>query len=136
MLLGAGGAGATREQGNQQLNVTQQIAPIEWDPVVINDAYSTQITQTIYDGLYEYEPQTLNPEPKIAADEPEVERDGERYIVELREEPEFHNGDPVTAEDAVHTFLAPVETEYGTDEHFAACHLHRDPGGVSSAARE
>lgn len=111
MLLGAGGAGATREQGNQQLNVTQQIAPIEWDPVVINDAYSTQITQTIYDGLYEYEPQTLNPEPKIAADEPEVERDGERYIVELREEPEFHNGDPVTAEDVVHTFLAPVEEE-------------------------
>ena len=95
----------------EQLNFTQQVAPIEWDPIVLNDAYSTQITQTIYDGLYEYEPGTLDPQPKLAADEPEIEDDGETFIVELREEPEFHNGDPVTAEDVVHTFLAPVEEE-------------------------
>ena len=94
-----------------QLNVTQQVAPVEWDPIVLNDAYSGQIVHTIYDGLYEYEVQTLEPQPKIAADVPEIERDGERYIVELREEPEFHDETPVTAEDVVHTFLAPVEEE-------------------------
>ncbi len=101
----------SQAQQNEQLNVTQQVAPIEWDPIVLNDAYSNQITQTIYDGLYEYEPQTLDPQPKLAADDPEVERDGERYILELEDGPEFHNGDPVTAEDVVHTFLAPVEEE-------------------------
>jgi peptide/nickel transport system substrate-binding protein len=98
-------------EGDDQLNFTQQVAPIEFDPIVANDAYSGQIYHAIYDGLYEYQPGTLDMEPKIAADMPEVERDGERYIVELREEPEFHNGDQVTAEDVVHTFTAPVEEE-------------------------
>jgi len=95
----------------EQLNVTQQVAPIEWDPVVLNDAYSGQITHTVYDGLYEYEVQTLDPQPKIAADAPEIERDGERFIVPLREEPEFHDGTPVTAEDVIHTFMAPIEEQ-------------------------
>jgi peptide/nickel transport system substrate-binding protein len=99
------------EPGADQLNFTQQVAPIEWDPVVANDAYSGQIYHTIYDGLYEYPPGSLDMEPKLAAEMPEVENDGMRYIVPLREEPEFHNGDPVTAEDVVHTFTAPVEEQ-------------------------
>ncbi|GAB6879862.1 ABC transporter substrate-binding protein [Halorubrum gandharaense] len=94
-----------------QLNITQQVAPIEWDPIILNDAYSEQIIHTVYDGLYEYDVQTLDPQPKIAAAEPEIERDGERFIVPLREEPEFHDGTPVTAEDVVHTYLAPVEEQ-------------------------
>ncbi|SNR35677.1 ABC transporter substrate-binding protein [Halorubrum vacuolatum] len=94
-----------------QLNITQQVAPIEWDPVVANDAYSGQIYHTIYDGLYEYDVQTVDPQPKIAADTPEIERDGERFIIPLREEPEFHDGTPVTAEDVIHSFTAPVEEQ-------------------------
>jgi peptide/nickel transport system substrate-binding protein len=99
------------EPAADQLNFTQQVAPIEWDPVVANDAYSGQIYHTIYDMLYEYPPGELEMEPKLAADMPEVENDGARYIVELREGPEFHNGDPVTAEDVIHTFTAPVEEQ-------------------------
>ncbi len=94
-----------------QLNITQQVAPIEWDPIVANDAYSGQIYHTIYDGLYEYDVQTVDPQPKIAADFPEIERDGERFIIPLREEPEFHDGTPVTAEDVVHSFMAPIEEQ-------------------------
>jgi peptide/nickel transport system substrate-binding protein len=94
-----------------QLNFTQQVAPIEWDPVVANDAYSGQIYHTIYDGLYEYQPGELEMEPKLASDMPEIEDDGQRFIIPLREEPEFHDGTPVTAEDVIHTFTAPVEEE-------------------------
>jgi peptide/nickel transport system substrate-binding protein len=61
--------------------------------------------------LYEYPPGDLDMEPKLAAEMPEVENDGQRYIIELREGPEFHNGDPVTAEDVIHTFTAPVEEQ-------------------------
>lgn len=104
------------EEGNggtdaDRLNFTQQVAPIEWDPVVLNDAYSNQITQCIYDGLYEYEPGELEPVPKLAAAAPEIEDDGQRFIVELVDNAEFHNGDPVTAEDVIHTFMAPIEEE-------------------------
>lgn len=103
-----GGNGGTN---GDQLNFTQQVAPIEWDPVVANDAYSGQIYHTIYDMLYEYPPGELDMEPKLASDMPEIEEDGQRFIIPLREEPEFHNGDPVTAEDVVHTFTAPVEEQ-------------------------
>jgi len=42
---------------------------------------------------------------------PTVERDGTRYIVPIREGATFHNGDPVTADDVVHTMTAPVDEQ-------------------------
>lgn len=99
------------ETSSDQLNFTQQVAPIEWDPVVANDAYSGQIYHAIYDTLYEYPPGELDLQPKLATDMPEIENDGMRYIVELEEGPEFHNGDPVLAEDVIHTYTAPVEEQ-------------------------
>ena len=112
-LAGCIGGDDAAVPAGDRLSFTQQVAPIEWDPVVLNDAYSSQITQVLYDGLYEYDVGTLDPQPKLAADAPEIERDGQRFVVELRDGPEFHNGDPVTAKDVVHSFLAPVEE--GTD---------------------
>jgi len=103
---GNGNGGDTPE--GEFLHVTQQVSPLEWDPIVINDVYSNQIANMMYDGLYQYDA-GLELEPKIAASEPEVENDGTRFIFPLREEAMFQNGDPVTAEDVEHTFLAPVE---------------------------
>jgi peptide/nickel transport system substrate-binding protein len=80
------------------------------DPVVMNDVPSAQIAGRIFDGLYEYS-DGVSLEPKIAADMPTVERDGTRFIVPIREDAQFKNGDPVTAEDVVHTMLAPVEEQ-------------------------
>lgn len=107
----ADGEGPNGETSGDQLNFTQQVAPIEWDPVVANDAYSGQVYHGIYDMLYEYSPGELDMEPKLASDMPEIEEDGARFIIPLREEPEFHNGDPFTAEDVIHTFTAPVEEQ-------------------------
>lgn len=115
---GNGAEGDGNGVGGDQLNFTQQVAPIEWDPVVANDAYSAQIYHTIYDGLYEFQPGELDMEPKLAADMPEVEEDGQRFIVELREEPEFSDGTPVTAEDVIHTFTAPVEEQTDNSPDF------------------
>ncbi len=83
---------------------------LDLDPIVANDVPSAQINGLIYDGLYEWDAD-LNIVPKLAADDPEVERDGVRYIIPLREDAQFHNGDPVTAEDVIHTVEAPVEEE-------------------------
>ncbi|XVH32413.1 ABC transporter substrate-binding protein [Haloferacaceae archaeon DSL9] len=96
--------------GDSYLHVTQQVSPLEWDPIWINDVYSTQIANLIYDGLYEYG-EGLDLVPKIAADMPEVENDGTRVIIPLREEATFQNGNPVTAEDVAYTFLGPVEDQ-------------------------
>ena len=93
------------------LHITQQVEPAhDYDPVVVNDAYSSRIVNHIFDGLYELGPD-LEIQPKIAVDMPEEEDDGMRYIVEIQDGIEFHNGDPLTAEDVLHSFTAPVEEE-------------------------
>ncbi|SFR32414.1 MULTISPECIES: ABC transporter substrate-binding protein [Halorubrum] len=103
---GGGGDGGTPST----LYFAQAKGPLDMDPVIMNDVPSAQIAGRIFDGLYEYG-DGVNLEPKIAADMPTVERDGTRYIVPIREDAEFQNGDPVTAEDVVHTMMAPIEEE-------------------------
>ncbi|MFP8956561.1 ABC transporter substrate-binding protein [Natrialbaceae archaeon A-CW3] len=110
LLLGFSGSALAQQDGGS-LHVTQQVEPAhDYDPVVLNDAYSGRIANHLFDGLYELG-EALEIEPKIAVDEPEVEDDGMRYIVEIHDGIEFHNGDPLTAEDVLHSFTAPVEEE-------------------------
>lgn len=91
----------------QEIHITQQVEPDhDYDPVVSNDAYSTRILGHIFDGLYEYGP-GAGIEPKLAVGEPETPRD-DRYVIEIVDDAEFSNGDPLTAEDVLHTFIAPV----------------------------
>ncbi|WP_126664136.1 ABC transporter substrate-binding protein [Haloterrigena salifodinae] len=82
----------------------------QFDPVVSNDVYSFQVINHVFDGLYEFG-EDLKLQPKIATGEPTVEREGTRYIFEIEEAAEFHNGDDVTASDVAYSFTAPVEEE-------------------------
>lgn len=95
---------------SQELYFAQVKGPLDMDPIVINDVPSAQIADQIFDGLYEFG-EGVDVVPKIASEPPTVERDGTRYIVPLRDDATFQNGDPVTAEDVIHTILAPVEEE-------------------------
>lgn len=98
------------ELPDQELFFGQVKGALDLDPIVLNDVPSAQIAGSLFDGLYEFD-MGVGIEPKIASDPPEVERDGTRFIVPLRDGPEFWNGDPVTAEDVIHTLVAPVEEE-------------------------
>ncbi|MDJ1432894.1 ABC transporter substrate-binding protein [Halostagnicola sp. A-GB9-2] len=90
---------------------TQELERAEdFDPVVSNDAYSMQIAMLIYDGLYEYD-YDLELQPKVAVDYPDVENDGTRYLYEIHDGIEFHDGTELTASDVAHSFRAPVEEE-------------------------
>ncbi|WP_226039922.1 ABC transporter substrate-binding protein [Natrinema sp. DC36] len=103
-----GGSGNGND--NTFLFTQEQAREDQFDPVVSNDAYSFQVIQLVFDGLYEYD-EGLQLQPKLATGEPTVERDGTRYIFEIEEAAEFHNGDDVTAADVAHSFTAPVEEE-------------------------
>ncbi|AQL43390.1 ABC transporter substrate-binding protein [Halorientalis sp. IM1011] len=114
-----GGAGATLALGSlagcsgntessSKLKFAQAKGPIEFDPIVLNDVPSAEIAQLIFDSLYTYGAETeLN--PSIAKSMPEVERGGQRWIVELKDDATFQNGDTVTAEDVTYTFRQPVK---------------------------
>ncbi|SEH17505.1 peptide/nickel transport system substrate-binding protein [Natronorubrum sediminis] len=82
----------------------------DFDPVVSNDAYSMQVANLLYDSLYEFDYE-YELQPKVAVDFPDVERDDTRFIYEIHDGIEFHNGDELTADDVAHSFLAPVEEE-------------------------
>ena len=105
------GAGSEDEPvSGGELVYSQQVSPIEFDPIVVNDIYSQQVCSQVFEPLYAYDERT-DPVPHLAREEPTVERDGTRYVVELRDGPRFQNGDPVTAEDVRYSLLAPVEEE-------------------------
>jgi len=142
--IGGGGSGG----GGDQFHFTQEQSREEqFDPVVSNDAYSFQVIQLVFDGLYEYD-EGLELQPKLATGEPTVERDGTRYIFEIEEAAEFHNGDDVTASDVAHSFSAPVEeetenaSEYDMiesteviDDYQLQVDLGEDPTGRSNSRR-
>lgn len=93
------------------LHVTQDTERAEeFDPIISRGAYSTQVWNNIYDRLYDYD-DGIGLEPKVATAMPEIERDETRFIFEIRDGIEFHNGDPLTASDVAHSFIAPVEEE-------------------------
>ncbi|KYH26892.1 putative ABC transporter periplasmic-binding protein [Halalkalicoccus paucihalophilus] len=104
---GSGGGGGT----SGELYFAQVKGALDFDPIVLNDVPSQQIVGQMFEGLYTYNEDATGIEPALAAGEPEVENNGQRYIVELNEDATFHNGDPVTAEDAAYSYIAPFEEE-------------------------
>ncbi|WP_119813716.1 ABC transporter substrate-binding protein [Halalkaliarchaeum desulfuricum] len=108
---GTDGEDASEEpRDGGELIFAQQQTPLQLDPIEINDIYSQQIASQLYEPLFDFDEGT-EPVPKMAAELPTVERDGERYIVELRDGPRFHNDEPVTATDVKHSLEAPLEEE-------------------------
>ncbi|ELY84530.1 ABC transporter substrate-binding protein [Natrinema altunense] len=104
----AGCIGGSSSDGEAFHYTQEQSREDQYDPIVSNDTYSFQVIERVFDGLYEYG-EGLELQPRIAKGEPTVERDGTRYIFEIKEAATFHNGDDVTAADVAHSFTAPVE---------------------------
>ncbi len=93
------------------IEYTQELERDEdFDPIHSNDAYSVQVSNLVFDGLYEWD-DGLGLEPKVATDMPDVERDGTRYLYEINEGIEFHNGEELTASDVAHSFMAFQEED-------------------------
>ncbi|MGQ4557117.1 ABC transporter substrate-binding protein [Halobellus sp. GM3] len=121
---GDDGSGSTGEDGSgdsgsdgesqTQLRVGLEDEPRhDYDPFIALRSLSTRINHHIYDMLYEYD-ENYQIQPKVATAEPEVERSGQRYIIEITDQARFQNGDPVTAEDVLYSFVGRIEEEAPT----------------------
>ncbi|WP_160048895.1 ABC transporter substrate-binding protein [Natrialba sp. INN-245] len=112
------GAGNGDGNGNGQasgdpgtMEFTQELERDEdFDPIHSNDAYSMQVAKLVFDRLYTWD-EGLGLEPQLAVDFPDVERDGTRYLYEIQDGIEFHNGEEVTASDVAHSFMAYQEED-------------------------
>ncbi len=85
------------------------------DPALMQDSVSINIAQNFYDGLTQFNPQTLAIEPAIAS-KWDVNADGSVYTFHLRKDATFSNGDAVKASDFVYSWnrlLANAQAPYG-----------------------
>ncbi|WP_336025156.1 ABC transporter substrate-binding protein [Halobellus salinisoli] len=92
------------------LNIGQALQPTRFDPILQYSNPDALVGNRIFSGLYTYAEGT-DTTTDLATSEPEITRDNTRYVIPIREDASFHNGDPVTAEDAAYSFTAPLEEE-------------------------
>jgi len=102
----------------EKLYVGQSQSPVHWDPVEQMDVHTQFVANHIYTQLYTFDEGLELIPSELTVDLPEEERDGERYTVEIVDYAEWHNGDPVTAEDVEYTYLQPLEEETRMMESF------------------
>ncbi|MEP6944372.1 MAG: peptide ABC transporter substrate-binding protein [Acidobacteriota bacterium] len=73
------------------------------DPPITNSQPDARILISLFDGLVEYHPKTMEPIPAIA-ESWETSPDGTEYLFHLRKNAKFSNGDPIAANDFVYSF--------------------------------
>jgi oligopeptide transport system substrate-binding protein len=114
----ASGTGATTEEGGAQ--AAEQVITVNWgteppslDPGLASDVTSANILLNIMDPLVVLD-EDLNPIPN-AAESFETSEDGKTVTFVLRDDLQWTNGDPVTAEDFEYSWKRTVSPELGAD---------------------
>ncbi|WP_156883236.1 peptide ABC transporter substrate-binding protein [Lacticigenium naphthae] len=108
-------AEADTSSDSQVLNVQVDVEVASMDPQIATDGTSFEVIANTIDGLYQVDADG-NPIPALAETTDKSE-DGLTYTFKIREDAEWTNGEPVTAQDFVYSWrrLANPETgsEYG-----------------------
>ncbi|HYH84082.1 MAG TPA: ABC transporter substrate-binding protein, partial [Pyrinomonadaceae bacterium] len=77
--------------------------PESLDPQMSSGQPEARLHMSLYDGLVEYHPKTMQPIPSIA-ERWTIDEDASELVFFLRRNARFSNGDPITARDFVYTF--------------------------------
>ena len=97
--------GSTTPPSTNMLRYVSGSEPESLDPAVSNSQPDARIYMSMYDGLIEYEPKTMEAIPAIAKSW-EIGEEGTEYIFHLRDNAKFSNGAPLTAHDFVFTMVS------------------------------
>lgn len=77
--------------------------PESLDPQVGTGQPEARIYMSLYEGLVEYDPKTMDPVPELATNW-DISKDGLEYLFHLRKDAKWSNGDPITAKDFAFSF--------------------------------
>jgi oligopeptide transport system substrate-binding protein len=99
------------------LNVTVNAFEYVLNPFLANYASEAQILNALYEGLFSYHPQTLEPVPCLA-ESYKISRNKLTWTFNLRDGIKFSNGKPVTSHDIKRSWLTVLSPE--TDAPFAS----------------
>ena len=87
--------------------------PESLDPQVGTGQVEQRIYLALYEGLVEYDPQTLEPIPAIA-ERWETNADSTEYTFYLRKNAKWSNGEPITARDFVYTMRRGLDPAFAS----------------------
>ena len=84
--------------------------PESLDPAISNGQPEARLYMALFEGLVEYHPKTLNPEPALA-ERWHINNDSSEFTFHLRNTGRWSNGDPIDANDFVYTFRRNLAKE-------------------------
>lgn len=87
----------------------ESIHPHELNPQVTSYASDSQLLSGLFEGLFSYNPVTLEPQFAIATNI-KVSRDKMRMIFTIRDDAKFSNGEKITAQDVRYSWLHLLAT--------------------------
>ncbi|MCL4378387.1 MAG: peptide ABC transporter substrate-binding protein [Actinobacteria bacterium] len=93
-------AGQPKTGGIMRLHINE---PVSLDPPNAYESEGIQIVRQIWDGLFTYDPQTLETKPKLC-EKYEVSDDGLTYTFYIKKGVKFHSGKELKAEDFVYSW--------------------------------
>lgn len=104
------------EDSLKTLVILESVMPHELNPQITQYSSDSQILSGLYEGLFSYNPVTLDPQYAIATGY-KISRDKKRWTITLRPEARFSNGESITAQavkDAWLNLLATPNAPYAS----------------------
>ncbi|MEC0303268.1 peptide ABC transporter substrate-binding protein, partial [Terribacillus saccharophilus] len=111
---GSGDSASGSANGDQVFNLLIGDEIPSMDSSLADDQYGIQWTSEIQEGLYRLAEDGSLAEG-IATGDPEVSEDGLTWTFTLREDAEWENGDPVTANDFVYAWQRAINPDTGSE---------------------
>jgi oligopeptide transport system substrate-binding protein len=102
--------GKTTPPARNILRYVNADEPETLDPTISNGQPEARLYMALYEGLVEYHPKTLAPEPALA-ERWKVNNDSSEFTFYLRRNGRWSNGDPIDANDFVYSIRRAVAKE-------------------------
>lgn len=96
--------------------------PESLDPVVSTGQPEARIYMALYQGLVEYHPKTMEPEPALA-ERWRPNNDSSEFMFFLRQNARWSNGDPIKAQDFVYSFRRALAHETASRNAYLAYYI-------------
>src|ERR1041385_3005369 len=96
--------------------------PESLDPQISNGQPEARIYMALFEGLVEYHPKTLAPQPALA-ERWDINNDSSEFTFHLRHNGRWSNGDPIDANDFVYSFRRSLAKETASRNAYLALYL-------------
>ena len=98
-----------RSLPEKSFTIVESTQKHELNPHITTNSHDSTILNGLFEGLFSYNPVTLEPYPAIATDY-RISRDKKRWTITIREDAKFSNGEKITAQSIRECWLRLLST--------------------------